>query len=87
MLEEIKEIIKETIRYGLKRKDALFITKKVVGQAGILRKSVRIIRISSKNGFFNILISKQANTLQSMKELIMNKMMIQKVSIMQQRLY
>ena len=54
MLERILEIIVETSRSGLRRKSALFITKKVVGQATILEKSVRIPKISSKTVFSRV---------------------------------
>ena len=76
MLERIVETIVETIRFGLRRKSALFVTKKVVDQAGILGKSVKIPRISSKNDFLKGLVSKQVNTLQNMKKLIMKEMII-----------
>lgn len=64
------------------KKNTLFVTK-VVGQASIPEKSVRIKKISSKNGFLEGLIGKQTNTLQSMKELTMKAIMIQKVLMMQ----
>ena len=86
MLKGIVETIKKTIKPKLKKRDALFITKKVVGQASILRKSVRIQKISSKNSFLEALINKQVNTLQSIKELIMKVMIILTASIMQKRL-
>lgn len=51
MLEEIKKTIKEIIRYKLKRKNTLFVIKKVIDQANILEKNIKIPKISSKNGF------------------------------------
>ena len=82
MLENIVETIMEIITSELRRKSALFVIKKVISQAGILGKSVRILKISSKNGFLEDLISKQANTLQNIKRWIMKKMMIKKVLMM-----
>ena len=76
ILKRIVETIEESIRSELKRIDSLFATKKVVGQVNILGKSVRIQKISSKSGFFKALMSKQVNTFQSMKELIIKVMII-----------
>ena len=70
ILKKIIETIEETIKFGQQRKDALFIMKKIVGQANILRKKVKIQKISSKSVFLQGLISKQVNILQSIKKLI-----------------
>lgn len=86
MLKEIVEIIKKTIKVKQQRKSDWFIIKKVVDQTNILKKSVKIQKISSKGGFLKSLIGKQANKLQNIKKLIMRKMMIWKVLIMQQKL-
>lgn len=78
MLERIVETIEETTSCsGLNRKDALFIIKKVIGQANIPEKSRRIQRTTSKNSNLKGLIGEQINTLQSMKKMIMKEIMIQ----------
>lgn len=82
MVENIKKII----RYKWKKEDVLFVSKKVVGQAAIWEKSVRIPKISLNNIFFKNLINKQASILQSIKKLIISGMIIQKDLIMQQKL-
>lgn len=58
MPKEIMKTIKEAFRYKLKRKDILFIIKKVIGQTNILEKYIKISRISLTNRFLKGLISK-----------------------------
>lgn len=83
ILERIVEIIEEIVKLGYEKKSALFITRKIVGEAGILKKSVKIQRRYLKSSSLDGFINKKVIILQNMKELITSKMMIQKALITQ----